>query len=321
MTLQAAAPPDAARREAGAGAGRRRALVCAGHAARLLLGAVFLAAGLLKSLDVAEFAHQIAGYGLVGAGPAAVTAPLLIALECALAAALVAGWRTRAALAAAGGLLLLFIALEAWGMAQGRTESCGCFGAYVQRTPAEVILEDAVFLGLAGVAWAGLGRWEARRRRLASGCVAGAAILSLGFAIASPRLPIDSLVTRLEVGRSAEELQIASYLPGGGQTTTLVALLDLTSPGAKDAAEALNTLHETPGAPAVIALTPSTEQEEAAFMWEAYPAFEIHPVDRATLKRLYRRLPLYFLVGSGRVIRVYGSTRPSATDLLSSEAS
>jgi len=298
-----------------------KVLSYAAHAARLALGFIFLAAGVLKSLDVAEFAHQTAGYGLIGPGLAALAAPLLIGLEGTLAVALIVGWRPRAAAVAIGGLLVLFIALEAWGMAQGRTESCGCFGAYVQRTPAQVILEDTVFLALAVLAWAGLGPWAARRRRLAAGCMAGAAIFSLGFALASPHLPIDTLVTRLRVGRTAEELEIARYLPDRGQGRALVALLDLTSPDAKAASEALNVLHETPGAPAVIALTPSTEQEEAAFMWESYPAFEIHPVDRATLKRLYRRLPLYFLVSNGRVARIFRLARPTAADLLSSEAS
>jgi uncharacterized membrane protein YphA (DoxX/SURF4 family) len=300
---------------------RGRLLLYLGHAARLFLGLVFLAAGVLKSLDVAEFARQTAEYGLIGPGLSALAAPVVIAFEVTLAAALLAGWRPRVASAVAGGLLVVFILLEAWGMAQGRTESCGCFGAYVQRTPAEVILEDTVFLALAILAFMGLRSWEARSRRLASGAAIAAGILSLGFALASPHLPIDDLVTQLEIGRTAEELKIAGYLPGRGQEATLVALFDLTSQGAKETSEALNVLHDTPGAPAVVALTPSTDQEQAAFLWEAYPAFEIHPVDRGTLKRLYRRLPLYFLVESGRVTRIFRTVRPPAPDLLSSEAS
>jgi len=296
-------------------------MIYAAHAARLALGLIFLAAAFLKSLDVAEFARQTSEYGVIGPAVAAIAAPLLIALEGTLGVALVVGWRARAAAVALGGLLVLFIALEAWGLAHGRTESCGCFGAYVQRTPAQVILEDTLFLGLAVLAFVGLGFWGARRGRLAGACVATSAALFLGFALASPHLPIDALVTQLRVGRTAEELQIARYLPDDGRGRTLVALLDLTSPDAKQVSEALNALHDAPGAPAVIALTPSTEQEEAAFLWEAYPAFEIHPVDRGTLKRLYRRLPLYFLLRSGRVDRVFRTAIPPASDLLSSEAS
>jgi putative oxidoreductase len=293
----------------------------AAHAARLALGLIFLAAAFLKSLDVAEFARQTAEYGVIGPDLATIAAPLLIVLEGTLGVALIAGWRVRAAAAALGAMLVLFIALEAWGLAHGKTESCGCFGAYVQRTPTQVILEDILFLGLAVLTFAELGSWQARRARLAAACVAASAALFLGFALASPHLPIDGLVTQLRVGRTAEELKIARYLPEDGQGRTLVALLDLTSPDAKQVSEALNALHDAPGAPAVIALTPSTEQEEAAFLWDAYPAFDIHPVDRGTLKRLYRRLPLYFLVSSGRVDRVFRTALPPASDLLSSEAS
>jgi hypothetical protein len=71
---------------------------------------------------------------------------------------------------------------------------------------------------------------------------------------------------------------------------------------------------------AVVGLTPSSEQEEAAFMWEAYPAFDMHAVDRPTLKRLYRRLPLYFTVRDGRVERIFRDPRPPGADLLLSEA-
>jgi uncharacterized membrane protein YphA (DoxX/SURF4 family) len=295
-----------------------RLLRWAGHAARLALGGIFVAAGVLKALDVAEFAHQTASYGIIGAGPAAFLAPLLIAVETTLGVALLAGWRPRLAAVLTGLLLLFFIGLEAWGISRGHTEACGCFGAYVQRTPLQVIFEDLGFVALAILTWAGVGAWRAGARRLAGAAVALSAALSLGFALASPRLPIDDLVTKLTAGRSVGDLGIASKLPGGGQEDALVALLDMADPRAKEVAAELNTLAGAPGAPKVIALTPSTEQEQAAFMWEAYPDFDVVPVDRGLLKPLYRSLPRYFLVRSGRVTRVFEGPRPPSPDLLSS---
>jgi uncharacterized membrane protein YphA (DoxX/SURF4 family) len=297
----------------------KRILHYGGHASRLALGFIFLAAGLLKALDVAEFAHQMAEYGLIGPGLSAIAAPLLIALETTLGAALVLGFKPRPAAAGIGLLLVFFIVLEGYGIATGRTESCGCFGAYVQRTPQQVIWEDVGFLALAALSIVGLGAWEIGSRRLAGGIVVAVALLSLGFAIASPRLPIDTLVTELRVGRPVADLKIDHYLPEGGEPA-LVALLDVTDPVSKEAAGALNILHATTGSMAVVGLTPSTEQEEAAFMWEAYPAFDMHAVDRPTLKRLYRQLPLYFTVRAGRVERIFRDPRPPGADLLLSEA-
>jgi len=291
------------------------------HAARLALGLIFLAAGVLKMADVAEFAHQIAGYGLFGPGLAAIAAPAMIALETTLAVALLVGWRTRLAAILIGALLIFFIGLEGWSIAQGKTESCGCFGAYVQRTPAQVIGEDLLFLGLAVVTALGLGAWQSRRRALSGGVVGVIALLASALAIASPRLPIDPWVTGLAVGKSVEELGIAAKLDEAATADGLVAILDLTDPVSKEAAADLNALSGAPGAPRVIALTPSTEEEHAAFLWDSYPAFELKTADRPLLKRLYRRLPLYFRLQAGRVTAIYPGPRPPAADLLLSGAS
>jgi uncharacterized membrane protein YphA (DoxX/SURF4 family) len=311
---------DSARAEDGR-AGGRRVLTWVGHAARLALGAVFLLAGVLKMVDVADFARTTAGYGLVSAKIAAVVAPVMIAIEIALAVALLAGYRTRAAATLTGMLLVAFIVLEGWGMAHGRTESCGCFGAYVQRTPLEVILEDVGFLALAVMAVAFLGPWEARRRRPAAAVVLVAAIAALGLAVASPHLPIDPWVTRLAVGRTVEDLGLAAKLPAEVQENGFVAILDLTDPVSKEASAALNDLAAAPGIPKVIALTPSSETDYAAFLWDAYPGFDVLTADPPLLKRLYRRLPLYFRVRSGRVEAIYRDPRPPAANLLLSGAS
>jgi uncharacterized membrane protein YphA (DoxX/SURF4 family) len=291
------------------------------HVARLLLGAIFVAAGFLKALDVAEFARQTAEYGVVGHEAAAILAPILIAFETTLGVALLIGWRPRLSAALTGGLLVFFISLEAWGIGHGRTEACGCFGAYVKRTPQQVILEDLGFLALAALVLFGIGEWQARHRRLTAAVAAVTAVAMLGFAVASPRLPLDPLVTSLKKGKTATDLGIASRLPAEGPGGTLVAILDVTDPVSKEAAASLNVLKGQPDAVAVVALTPSTDQEQAAFLWDAYPAFDVIPMDRGLLKPLYRRLPIYFLVRGGRVERIFPGPRPPAADLLLSGAS
>ena len=291
-----------------------------GHTARCLLGLVFLVAGLLKALDPAEFSHQMAGYGIIGPELTAVVAPLLIALETTLGIALLAGFKLRSSLLAAAGLLVFFIGLEGYGMSIGRTEACGCFGAYLQRTPGQVIVEDLVFMVLALSAWLLLGSWRVRRS-VAAASVGAAAVLSLVFAIASPHLPIDALVTRLAEGQTIDDLGIGTAFPDLAQGRHLVALIDLTDPGAPETAARLNEVAETPGADPIVALTPSTEDERAAFIWSAVPAFEIQTVDRPLLKRLYRRLPRFFLVDSGRVVSIYDDPGRAGSDLLKSSGS
>jgi hypothetical protein len=301
-----------------------RGRIWLGHLGRCLLGAVFLVAGVLKGLDPAEFAYQVAGYGILGPRAVALGAPILIALEITVGAALVLGVWPRLTPLAAAALLIGFIGLEAYGISVGRTESCGCFGAYLKRTPEQVILEDLVFLGLGLLALWGLRSWKGLAGRRATAATIIAAALALGFAVASPRLPIDRWVPGvpgLAVGRSVEEMSIGSRAPGLAHGRHLVALIDLADPGAAATASALNEIAAQPGSPGVLALTSSGEEEIAAFLWSAAPAFDVKRVDRDILKRLYRALPRFFLVEEGRVVAVYDGAPPPARDLLSSEAS
>lgn len=299
----------------------RRALPWLGHVARIGLGLVFLGAGMLKMTDPAEFGRQIAGYGIIGEGLAAFSSPLLIAFETTLGIALLLGFRLRVTVLTASVLLVLFIAIEAYGMSAGRTESCGCFGAYVQRTPVEVIVEDLLFLLLGLVAWFALGAWRPRRARLVASAVIVASIASLALASASPYLPIDPYVTRLAIGRRVDALQLPADLPSFGEGRHLIALFEVTAPEATAIAAELTAIAARPGAPAVLALTPSDDEERTAFFWSAAPEFDIYTVDRPLLKRLYRRLPLFFTVDSGRIVGIDDDAGRVAEDLLSSEGS
>jgi len=293
----------------------------AGHLGRVALGLVFLAAGVLKALDPAEFLHQVAGYGILGPRLSSVAAPALIVFEIALGIALLAGARPLLACLLSLALLLVFIGIEAYGLSVGRTEACGCFGAYVQRTPAEVIGEDLLFVGLAVLALWGLTGWAGMGGRRAAAVLVATIILSTAFVAASPSLPIDAYVTRLAAGKNLADLDLKDRVPGLAEGRHLVALIDVSDPRAAETAASLNAIATRPGAPGVVGLTPSTEQEIDTFLWSAVPAFEIHRVDREVIKRLYRKLPRFFLVDSGRVAAVYDGAPPAAEDLLSSEAS
>ncbi|SRR6266446_1902642 len=295
-----------------------RLRVAAGHAARIVLGLVFVLAGVAKAVDPAEFAFEMAGYGIVGARFSAIAAPILIALEIALGAALLAAVHTRVTALLSTGLMVLFLGVKSYALTQGRTDPCGCFGTYLETSPGWGVLIDCGFIA-AGVLtlW---GRRRSDRRENARGtlAIAGLGLLSLGLILASPSLPIDRLVTRLAVGRSLKDLGIEGKVPGQGKR--LVALLDLTRPSAAETAARLNHLVEElstrEGAPRVVALTPSTEGDKAAFIWTANPSFEIQPVDRPILKPLYRRLPRFFLVAEERVVAIYDGSPPPAGDLL-----
>ena len=289
-----------------------------GHAGRILLGAIFLFSGIAKGLTPTEFTQQVAGYGILGPRLTAVAAPALIVFEIVLGVALVCAVRPVLTAGASIVLLLIFIGIEAYGLSAGRTEACGCFGAYSSRTPAEVIGEDLVFVALGAIAiWGSRGR-EGLRAGRAGAVLVASLLISTAFVVASPSLPFFNIpvITRLAPGAVLADLKLEKRLPALAEGRHLVALFDVTDARAAGIAAALNALAKTPGAPPILGLTPSTEQEIDAFLWTAVPAFEVKRIDREVIPVLYRTLPRFFLVDSGRVTAVYDGAPPQAKDLL-----
>ena len=289
-----------------------------GHLGRILLGAIFLLSGIAKGLTPGEFAQQVAGYGILGARLSALAAPALIVFEIVLGVALLCAVRPLLTATASIALLIVFIGIEARSLAAGRTDACGCFGAYANRTPAEVLGEDLLFAALGAIAIWGLRGWAGIRVGRAAGVLVAALVLSTAFVVASPSLPFFGIpfITRLAPGAPLADLDLAKRLPELLEGRHLIALLDVTDARSAEIAAKLNGLAAAPGAPPVLGLTPSTEQEIDAFRWTAVPAFEVRRIDREVIPVLYRRLPRYFVVDSGRVAAVYDGAPPEPKDLL-----
>jgi len=289
-----------------------------GHAGRILLGAIFLFSGIAKGLTPSEFTQQVAGYGILSPRLTALAAPALIVFEIVLGVALVCAVRPVLTAGASIVLLLIFIGIEAYGLSAGRTEACGCFGAYSSRTPAEVIGEDLLFVLLGAIAIWGSWGWEGLRAGRAGAVLVASLLISTAFVVASPSLPFFNIpvITRLAPGAVLADLKLEKRLPALAEGRHLVALFDVTDARAAGIATTLNALAATQGAPPILGLTPSTEQEIDAFLWTAVPAFEVKRIDREVIPVLYRRLPRFFLVDSGRVTAVYDGAPPEAKDLL-----
>ena len=137
-------------------------------AARLLLGGVFVVAGLLKLPDPAAAVRAVRAYRLlpeVLVGPVAFGLPVV---EIAVGLALLAGVFVRTAAVASALLLAVFLVGVGSAWARGLQIDCGCFGGGGQvqtgqtAYPAEVARDTALLL----VALA-LARWPHSRFSLA----------------------------------------------------------------------------------------------------------------------------------------------------------
>jgi len=115
---------------------------------RLVLGGLFVYAGVVKALEPLDFAQDIRNYRLVGQMLSFVAAVVLPWLEIVAGLALAAGIWTRAAALTISGLLVFFILLTLATMARGIDVDCGCFGSLSRKSGWGVIIEDLVMLYL-----------------------------------------------------------------------------------------------------------------------------------------------------------------------------
>lgn len=125
---------------------------------RLLLGAVFLYAGIIKAAAPAEeFAYAIESYKVVPGWLALVTAYTLPWFEIALGALLLAGVYLRLALAATVALLFVFEALLLSVIIRKiPVASCGCFGSAFAMSPGTEFFVNLLLAATTLLAWKNL---------------------------------------------------------------------------------------------------------------------------------------------------------------------
>ncbi len=131
----------------------------ASTAIRIILGGIFIYAGILKMRNPAAFATAIDSFRIV---PRACIAPLAILLPPLEMLAGTLWLINRATVAAATtilGLCVLFALALGTAIARGLPTSCGCFGAALDGTsPIAALLRDLLLT-------AATAYWLARRRR------------------------------------------------------------------------------------------------------------------------------------------------------------
>ncbi len=125
-------------------------------AARLVVGALFVVAGVLKLGDPTAFATEIANYRFFAelAPWLAVTLP---PTEIVVGAALIVAprtWRRAAALAAAG-LLVMFTVAIAHVVRAGINVDCGCFGGNSGPVTAWTAVRDLALLAATAIVFRG----------------------------------------------------------------------------------------------------------------------------------------------------------------------
>jgi len=116
------------------------------HFSRLVLGGLFLYAGLGKTADVTAFARDIANYKVLPYSWNYLVAATLPYIEFLAGLLLVANRRVRPAALVTGGLTVVFMLFLASVVARGLDIDCGCFGTGGHTSAAQALWRDGGIL-------------------------------------------------------------------------------------------------------------------------------------------------------------------------------
>ncbi len=115
---------------------------------RLVVGGMFIWAGLLKILDPLEFAQNIANYRVFSRDLSLLAAIVLPWLEVLCGALLIFGIFRSASSLLLSGLLAAFLVLITVTIFRGLDVDCGCFGSFGRHVDFRLLLADIVLLYL-----------------------------------------------------------------------------------------------------------------------------------------------------------------------------
>lgn len=256
------------------------------RAIEIVLGVLFVAAAVLKALDLDWFAVQIWYYGVIqGRSWLHLTARATVLVETFLGMAFLAGWRFRGwtqRLTIA--MLVGFTVLIGYAWVFNNLKDCGCFGAYIEIGPGPSIAKNLVMLAMVVVAWMlqrkrpAIATPEAPRRTWAPYLRVAAVVLSIGSLVVARAYGADR--NRATPRFADPERPLAEFrVEAQGETWDLgsgeylVIMLSSTCDECIREAPAFNELAHIPGLPRVAGFVLGDPHTMEEFRVKAQPQF------------------------------------------------
>ncbi len=282
-----------------------------------IAGVIFIVSAVLKALDMRMFELQILGYGILE-DPQAVTAAAFgtVGVETLLGMVLLAGMRFKGAVwLFTLALLAGFTALVGYGWLFQDLDECGCFGAYVEMTPAATITKNLIMIGFIGAAWfrrrslAGdkpPGEWLALRVAaavLGALAVTGAGVYGVyGAGPAEADRPFAEMT--YQDGAVTVEL---------GEGEHLIAMYGANCEHCMGTVPDLHGLMFAEGVPPVAAFLSGEPDEIEQFRAITQPLFPLEPIELVEFVRhIGSAPPRFILVRDGAIVAYWDDEAPEA---------
>jgi thiol-disulfide isomerase/thioredoxin len=290
----------------------------------IIIGNILLAAGILKGMDLDQFALQIRQYGLLPENEGVISgvAWFMVVVELGLGMALLVNWRPKMTLSGVIGLFSLFVIALAWAMLNGGVDDCGCFGPAVRRNPSEAMIEDLLILASAVAAWFLKERTADFRYSLKVWCVAAACIAGI-------LLPMVMTALYTDAGgefpsQKKGEHSILLHSKAGekldlGSGTSLLILMSTDCQHCRETVPLLNeVVVDVEESIHVFGVTSSEQTEIDQFVEETfafYPVFSINETDLFALLG-DDSFPKYLLVKEGKLLAQWRGEVPQTRELM-----
>lgn len=272
----------------------------------IILGVFFLVSAGMKAMNVDGFGVAISAYGVIK-DPSLVryVAYSALAIETALGAAFISGWRWKlASFIGAIALTAGFSGLIAYAWLVNGLEDCGCFGDYIKMTPPQSLAKNAALIGV--TAFAGFGLRDAtdpafrpgmRARTIAMLGALGVVLIGAIGNLAAPEGPV------VTVGENAEHKDIAYQIPSGDQTMDLgigdylVVFLNTECEHCMASVPGLNLIDQDERSPKMVALMLGDEDKLDDFILETEPEFTLELFDDLTWAAFIKSAPpiMYYI--------------------------
>jgi len=320
------------------------------RSAEILLGVLFIAAAVLKALDMDAFFVQVRLYGVVHE-PSLVrlAAWTSLTVESVLGIGLLTGIRLRGLTAVLTGVMLIgFTALIAYAWKYKGLSDCGCFGKYVQMSPGVSIAKNVVMLALAVVAGIGARRMETpseapnrflRPPKSVQAVLAVACAILVGgtarWAQETPAKVVTTPATRPTANVNAApfaqfQLEFEGRKYDLGKGDYIVAMLSASCDHCKAAVPALNAYTINPELPTLVALVHSDagkpdedKKELTSFRDETRPEFPtvlMYP-DLTNDKLLFYGFvgnapPRFYVIRDGKELQHWDDLTPPSAEAI-----
>lgn len=287
-----------------------------------LIGLVLFISGLQKSFEVDLFIRQIGDYDIIS-NPALILLGAwgIIIVEFCLGTALIINYRPKIMIPPAVLLILIFISATGWAWYTGATDDCGCFGSWVERTPAEAMVEDIIFLGFLLVGWIFNKTSRSWPFHLKEGLIVLAFISGFTLPLLTGTLPdrINRLISGpVEEGSEVFKLEdFSSHDLSKGRYLVVVMATDCSH--CRALMEDLIYIGDDDELPPVIALVMNDEEQREDFIDEFELEFGLYQVPDDDFWRLLEdgEIPRTILIDNGIIIKKWDFAFPDIESIKS----